>query len=37
MEIIEKGIISYLISAHYSAAVLLPNSLGILENVDIGR
>jgi CRP-like cAMP-binding protein len=37
MNINEKGIISYLISAYYSAAVLVPDALGILENVEIGR
>jgi Phage capsid-like protein len=25
---------SYLVSVHYSAAVLVPNALGILENVE---
>jgi hypothetical protein len=33
----EKSIISYLITAYYSAAVLVPDALGILENVQIGR
>jgi CRP-like cAMP-binding protein len=33
----DKGIISYLISTYYSAAVLVPDALGILENVEIGR
>ncbi len=33
----EKGIISYLITAYYSAAVLVPDALGILEDVEIGR
>ncbi len=37
MGISEKGIISYLVSAYYSAAVLVPDALGILENVEIGR
>jgi len=32
----EKSIISYLITAYYSAAVLVPDALGILE-VEIGR
>ncbi|WP_219463688.1 family 2B encapsulin nanocompartment shell protein [Nonomuraea rhizosphaerae] len=31
----EKGIMSYLISAYYSAAVLVPNALGMLENVEV--
>ncbi|MCQ4079985.1 cyclic nucleotide-binding domain-containing protein [Streptomyces sp. RB6PN25] len=33
----EKAIISYLVSAYYSAAVLVPDALGILENVEIAR
>ncbi len=37
MNINEKGIISYLVSAYYSAAVLVPDALGILNNVEIGR
>ena len=37
MGINEKAIISYLVSAYYSAAVLVPDALGILENVEIGR
>ena len=37
MNINEKGIISYLVSAYYSTAVLVPDALGILENVEIGR
>jgi hypothetical protein len=32
----EKAIISYLVSAYYSAAVLVPDALGILESVQIG-
>jgi CRP-like cAMP-binding protein len=36
MGISEKGITSYLISAYYSVAVLIPDALGILENVEIG-
>ncbi len=34
MGINEKAIISYLVSAYYSAAVLIPDALGILENVE---
>jgi hypothetical protein len=34
MGISEKAIISYLVSAYYSAAVLVPDALGILENVE---
>ncbi|WP_445637772.1 family 2B encapsulin nanocompartment shell protein [Nostoc sp. DSM 114161] len=37
MGINEKAIISYLVTAYYSAAVLVPDALGILEDVEIGR
>jgi CRP-like cAMP-binding protein len=37
MGVNEKAIISYLVSAYYSAAVLIPDALAILENVEIGR
>jgi CRP-like cAMP-binding protein len=37
MGINEKAIISYLVSTYYSAAVLVPDALGVLENVEIGR
>ncbi len=37
MGINEKAIISYLVSAYYSVAVLVPDALAILENVEIGR
>lgn len=37
MGISEKAIISYLVSAYYSVAVLVPDSLVILENVEVGR
>ncbi len=37
MGINEKAIISYLVTAYYSAAVLIPDALGILEDVEIGR
>ncbi|WP_225993538.1 family 2B encapsulin nanocompartment shell protein [Actinomadura rudentiformis] len=33
----EKAILSYLVSAYYSAAVLVPDALGVLENVEIAR
>ena len=36
MGINDKAIISYLVSAYYSAAVLVPDALGILDNVEIG-
>ncbi|MBB5937795.1 hypothetical protein FHS42_004879 [Streptomyces zagrosensis] len=37
MGISEQAIMSYLVSAYYSAAVLVPDALGILEDVEIGR
>jgi CRP-like cAMP-binding protein len=37
MGISEKAIISYLVSAYYSAAVLVPDALGALENVEVSR
>nr|WP_242527223.1 family 2B encapsulin nanocompartment shell protein [Ktedonosporobacter rubrisoli] len=37
MGINEKAIISYLVSAYYSVAVLVPDALGVLEDVEIGR
>jgi len=37
MGIDEKAIISYLLSAYYSAAILVPDALGVLENVQIAR
>lgn len=33
----EQAVISYLVTAYYSAAVLVPDALGILEDVEIGR
>jgi CRP-like cAMP-binding protein len=37
MNISDKGIISYLVSAYYSAAILVPDALGVLENVELGQ
>ncbi|MGW2934694.1 family 2B encapsulin nanocompartment shell protein [Streptomyces sp. NPDC001156] len=37
MGINEQAIIKYLVTAYYSAAVLVPDVLGVLENVEIGR
>ena len=37
MGIDEQAIISYLVSAYYSAAVLVPDALGVLENVEMGH
>jgi CRP-like cAMP-binding protein len=33
----EKAVISYLVSAYFSAAVLVPDAIGMLENAEIGR
>ncbi|MFI8106618.1 family 2B encapsulin nanocompartment shell protein [Streptomyces sp. NPDC086023] len=33
----EKAIISYLVTTYYSAAILVPDALGVLENVQIAR
>lgn len=37
MGIDERAVISYLVSAYHSAAVLVPDALAVLENVEIGR
>jgi hypothetical protein len=37
MGVDEKAIMSYLVSTYYSAAVLVPDALGVLENVELGR
>ncbi|MGH3837143.1 MAG: family 2B encapsulin nanocompartment shell protein [Pseudonocardiaceae bacterium] len=37
MGINDKAILSYLVSTYYSVAVLVPDALGILENVEIDR
>jgi hypothetical protein len=37
MGISEKAIISYLVSCYFSAAVLVPDALAVLENVELGR
>ncbi|WP_338604136.1 family 2B encapsulin nanocompartment shell protein [Saccharopolyspora sp. SCSIO 74807] len=37
MGINESAVISYLVSTYYSAAVLTPDALGVLENVEVGR
>jgi Phage capsid-like protein len=36
MGITAKAIRSYLVSAYYSVAVLVPDAVGVLENVEIG-
>jgi len=33
----DQSIISYLVTAYYSAAVLVPDALGVLDNVQIAR
>jgi hypothetical protein len=33
----DKGILSYLISTYYSTAILVPDALGILDNVEVHR
>jgi hypothetical protein len=35
MGITDKAIIKYLVTAYYSVAVLVPDAIGILENVDV--
>lgn len=37
MGITQQAIINYLVSAYYSAAILVPDALGILENAEIAR
>ncbi|GAA0447040.1 Crp/Fnr family transcriptional regulator [Actinoplanes capillaceus] len=37
MGIDEKAIMSYLVSAYYSAAVLVPDALGILDHVELSH
>jgi hypothetical protein len=37
MGINEKAVMSYLVTTYFSAAVLIPDALGILESVEIGR
>lgn len=33
----EKAILSYVVSTYFSVALLVPDALGVLENVEIGR
>jgi hypothetical protein len=33
----DRAVTSYLVSAYYSAAVLVPNALGVLDDVEVGR
>ncbi|EPH46627.1 putative protein SrpI [Streptomyces aurantiacus JA 4570] len=37
MGVDEKAITSYLVSTYYSAAILVPDAVGVLENVQIAR
>ncbi|MFD8568429.1 family 2B encapsulin nanocompartment shell protein [Streptomyces sp. NPDC059639] len=37
MGVDEKAITSYLVSTYYSAAILVPDAVGVLENVQISR
>ncbi|MFH8787888.1 family 2B encapsulin nanocompartment shell protein [Streptomyces roseoverticillatus] len=37
MGINEQAVSSYLVSAYFSAAILVPDALGVLEDVEIGR
>jgi len=37
MGIDEQAVISYLVSTYYSAAVLVPDAIGVLENVELGH
>jgi hypothetical protein len=37
MGVDETAVLSYLVSAYYSAAILVPDALGVLDNVEIGR
>ena len=36
MGISEKAVISYLVTAYFSAAVLVPDALGVLEDCQVG-
>jgi len=37
MGVDDKAVISYLVSTYYSTAVLVPDALGVLENVEVAR
>ena len=37
MGINDNAVMSYLVSTYYSAAVLVPDALGVLEHVEVGR
>ncbi|GAB3877934.1 family 2B encapsulin nanocompartment shell protein [Kibdelosporangium lantanae] len=37
MGINDKAVMSYLVSTYYSVAILVPDAVGVLENVELGR
>ncbi|MFI5609502.1 family 2B encapsulin nanocompartment shell protein [Amycolatopsis sp. NPDC051903] len=37
MDVNDRAVTSYLVSAYHSAAVLVPDALGVLDDVEIGR
>jgi len=37
MGISDQAVMSYLVSAYFSVAVLVPDALGVLENVEVSR
>ncbi|SCL21831.1 Cyclic nucleotide-binding domain-containing protein [Micromonospora pallida] len=37
MSIDEKAVMNYLVTAYFSAAVLVPDALGVLEDVEVGH
>jgi CRP-like cAMP-binding protein len=37
MTVDDRAVADYLVSTYYSAAVLVPDALGVLENVELGR
>jgi hypothetical protein len=37
MNINEQAVLSYLVTAYYSAAILVPDALAVLEHVELGR
>ncbi|GAA1316865.1 hypothetical protein GCM10009610_41070 [Pseudonocardia xinjiangensis] len=37
MGIDDKAVASYLVSAYYSVAVMVPDALAVLEDVEVGR
>jgi hypothetical protein len=37
MGIDERAVINYLVTAYFSAAVLVPDALAVLENIELGR